>query len=408
MLMRIAVILFLTAFARLMQAGEALPHYFGVNPASLAHVKARLQAGDKSFQPALRKLEADAKDALRTKPPSVMQKTKTPPSGDKHDYLSVAPYYWPDPRKTNGLPYLRHDGKVNPESREESSDHGRVRVMAETVETLALAYYFTGKEAYAAAAARCLRVWFLDPATRMSPNLNYAQGIPGVNTGRGTGIIEGRNLAAAADAAGLLAGSAAWTRKDHEALHAWLGTYLDWLLTSKNGQDEANARNNHGTLYDVQAIRLALVLGRTEVARRIAEAAAKKRIAVQIEPDGKQPLELERTASFSYSRFNLEALFALATLSEPVGVDLWHCPFSDGRYALRAALDFLLPYVADRSKKWPYEQIKQFDGTDFAPLLRQAAVVFKEPRYEETLARFPDVAQDRLQLLYPDLKPSRD
>jgi hypothetical protein len=238
----------------------------------------------------------------------------------------------------------------------------------------------------------------------MNPHLNFAQGIPGLNDGRGTGIIEGRTIAEAADAARLLAGCSAWTQQDQEALRAWLGEYLDWLLTSKNGREEASARNNHGTLYDVQAMRLALVLGKRALAKQIAETARQKRIAVQIEPDGRQPLELERTASFGYSRFNVEALFALATLAEHVGVDLWPYQTPDGR-SMRKALDFLLPYVDSPAKKWPYEQIKPSDPSDFAPLLRQAAVVYHESKYENTLLKFSGTSSKRLQLLYPNPPP---
>ncbi len=401
---RITLIVLVFATCCFAPAQDASPRYFGVKWGALAEVKARLTAGDKALPPALKHLEKEAADALQIAPPSVMQKSKATPSGDPHDYMSTAPYYWPDSRKSNGLPYIRHDGKVNPESRENASDHGRVQLLANTVETLALAYWFTGKETYAAHAARCLQVWFLDPATRMNPNLDYAQAVPGVNTGRGTGIIEGRNIAVAADAAGLLAGSSAWTQPDNEALKAWLKTYLDWLMTSKNGRDEAGARNNHGTLYDVQAMRLALILGRTDLARSIAEAAGQKRIVVQIQADGRQPLELERTASFSYSKFNLEALFALATLADQVGVDLWHYRLPGGLCALPRAVDFLLPYVADPTKPWPYEQIKHVSRTDFGPVLRQAAVVYHEPKYEKVLAAFPEVSRERLQLLYPSSK----
>jgi len=402
----ILIVLVLTTW-RMARAEQPVPRYFGVRPGALAEAKARLAGGDQSLQPALRYLVEQADDALQTSPPSVMEKAKTPPSGDKHDYLSLAPYWWPDPASTNGLPYIRYDGKVNPESRKDAIDLNRNRLMASTVETLALAYYFTGKEAYAEHAARCLRTWFLDPVTRMNPNLNYAQGVPGVNTGRGTGIIEGLNIAEAADAAELLAGSSAWMPKDDEALKAWLKTYLDWLLTSKNGLDEAGARNNHGTLYDVQAVRLALITGRTDVARQIAEAAKQKRIAVQIEPDGRQPLELERTAAFSYSHLNLGGLCMLATLGEHVGVDLWHYQLPDGR-GLARALDFLMPYLVDPPKKWPYQQIKDFSRAEFAPLLRQAALAYNEGKYENILAAFPQVSRQRLQLLYPSLTPRVD
>jgi hypothetical protein len=398
---RFMIGLCLLAAGGLAAAGEVSPRYYGADPGTLEQVKARLAAHDEALQPAFKALVRAADKALMVEPPSVMDKSDVPPSGDKHDYMTIAPYFWPDPTKSNGLPYIRHDGKVNPESREDALDHGRIGLMSSSVETLSLAYYFTGKEAYAEHAAKLLRTWFLDPATRMNPHLNYAQAVLGENTGRGTGILEGRNLAQAADAAQLLAGSAAWTQTDDAALKAWLTTYLDWLLTSKNGKDEAAARNNHGTFYDVQAMEIALVLGKTEVAKQIAEAAEQKRIAVQIQPDGRQPLELERTAALGYSHFNVEALFTLATLSEHVGVDLWHCKLANDRYALPAALDFLAPYVADPTKKWPYEQIKSFDRAGFGPQLRQAALVYHEPKYEKILEGFPGSDRERYQLLFP-------
>ena len=169
MTQHLTFILLVLSTCRMAWTEEPSPRYFGVRPGALAEAKARLAGGDPSLQPALENLVKEADEALQTAPPSVMQKSKTPPSGDKHDYLSVAPYFWPDPARSNGLPYVRHDGKVNPESRDGAFDHGRVRLMASTVETLALGYYFTGKEAYAEHAARCLRVWFLDSATRMNP-----------------------------------------------------------------------------------------------------------------------------------------------------------------------------------------------------------------------------------------------
>ena len=292
---------------RLARADGPGPVFFAVRPGALAEAKTRLAAHDPALETALAALVKAADKALKLPPASVMDKGKIPPSGDKHDYLSQAPYFWPDPKKPDGLPYIRHDGKVNPESRDETFDHDRLGKMAGNVETLALAYYFTGKETYARHAAEALRVWFLDPATHMNPSLQFAQAVPGVNTGRGTGILEGRSVSVAADAAQLLDGSAAWTPADRSAFKAWLESYLNWLLTSRNGQAEAAARNNHGTFYDVQAMELALVLGKTGLAKNIAETAKSKRIALQIEPDGRQPMELARTASFGYSHFNPKA-----------------------------------------------------------------------------------------------------
>jgi hypothetical protein len=381
-------------------AAEPSRPYFGARPGALE--KAKIAATtDEAAGKARKKLIADADKALAVTPPSVMQKTKVPPSGDKHDYMSIAPYYWPNPATKDGLPYQRKDGKVNPESREESAnDTLRARLVGTTVETLALGYYFTGDEKYAEHAAKVLRTWFLDPATKMTPHFRFAQAVPGVNDGRGTGILEARGLADAADAAILLVGSKHWSAADQQALLAWGSVYFEWLTTSKNGQDEHAAKNNHGTWYDVQAVKWALVLGRKDKASEICAEAATRRIGVQIQPDGKQPLELARTASFSYSCFNLRALSALAGLGEHAGVDLWKHRSADGR-SLVVALDFLVPYLGKNPKPWTMQQIHESNDDDVLPVLRAAALATGDDRYESLLKEYSDHRSKRLQLLAP-------
>jgi hypothetical protein len=370
-------------------------------PGALLAAKARLAAGDTALRPALDKLIADADAALKVAPVSVTQKTKLAPSGDRHDYMSTAPYYWPDPTKPNGLPYLRRDGKVNPESRTTASDQMRLEALGRTVETLALAYWFTGREPYAAHAARCLRVWFLDPATKMNPHFNYAQGVPGSNDGRPAGMIEAGGLVDSADASGLLAGSPAWSESDEAALRQWCAAFLDWIRTSKLGRTVSAADNNQATMADVRAVRLAFKVGRDDVAREILSAVGAKRIAVQIAPDGSQPHELTRTKSFGYSRLNLAGLVSLATLAERVGVDLWHFSTPDGR-SLRRAIDFMVPYVRTPPAPWPHEQIAGSDRASFAPLFRQAARVYRADTYAQIAAQFPETDRARFQLLHPD------
>jgi hypothetical protein len=405
MVRSLALILFLPALTGVARADAAEPRWFASPSGALAEAKGRLVAGDASLRSALDALVNSADRALKVIPPSVTHKTKPAPSGSLHDYYSQAPYFWPDPSSPNGLPYIAHDGKVNPESRTKASDQARLQTMGQTVETLALAYYFTSKEAYAAHAASFLRVWFLDSATRMTPHMTFAQAVPGKNNGRGIGIIEAGGISSAADAAGLLLGSAAWTEEDDKAMTVWLSAFLDWLLTSENGRQEASMKQNHGTMYDVQVMRLALVLGRTELARQVAEAARQKRIAVQIEPDGRQPMELKRTKSFSYSRLNLRGLAALATLADRVGVDLWHYQTADGR-SIRKAVDFMLPYVKTPPEKWPYQQIVALDRAELAPVFRQAAVAYREARYEQVVSGFPGIENALFQLLHP-VSPGR-
>jgi hypothetical protein len=327
----------------------------------------RVMRGDPSVHPALEKLKHDADEAMTAGPFSVVNKSQTPPSGDKHDYMSLAPYFWPDPTKPDGLPYIRRDGERNPEIRT-ITDHAQLSKMIDTVQTLSLAYYFTRDERYGARAVTLLRTFFLDPATRMNPNLQFAQAIKGVNTGRGIGIIETSRLVDVDDAIGLLQGSAAWTHDDDSALRNWFDAYLTWLTTSQNGKDESGWKNNHGTHYDVQVTTYALFLGKRDMARQTISEVPTKRIAVQIEPDGRQPLELERTKAWSYSIMNLRGLLELCRLGRHVDVDLWNYQSPDGR-SIRKALDFLRPF-ARGEKQWPYEQINGFRPEGALVLMR--------------------------------------
>jgi hypothetical protein len=373
------------------------PRVFLLDAKSLSAIRQRVRAGDPNLAPALAKLKHDALADLSTGTISVVTKTVIPPSGDKHDYMSQAPYFWPDPDKTNGLPYLRRDGERNPEINK-ITDHRAVDQLTEKTETLALAWYFTGDEVCAAKCAEILRVFFFDPATRMNPNLQFAQGIPGINTGRGIGIIESRGFTHVVDAAGLLAGSKAWTDADQRQLQEWFTQYLNWMQQSENGQAEAAAKNNHGTYYDIQAVSFAMFIGRTNLAVAVLRTAREKRIAVQIEPDGTQPLELERTRGWGYSQANLEGLMLLARLGENVGVDLWNFQTADGR-SIRNALDYLAPF-AFGEKAWPYQQIGGWQPQILFPLLRQAAVKYSDPKYQEWLKKLPsEDSASRINLL---------
>jgi hypothetical protein len=184
-------------------------------------------------------------------------------------------------------------------------------------------------------------------------------------------------------------------------MREWFAAYLNWLRTSKNGRDEAAAANNHGSWYDAQVATFALFAGEAdESVKKFLEECKAKRVARQIEPDGRQPLELRRTKAFDYSIVNLRGLFALATLGDRVGVDLWHFETADGR-SIRKALDWLVPY-ATGEQKWTFEQITTLRGGSLAPLLRRAAMAYREERYEKLIEKLGRADLGTAGLLYPN------
>jgi len=378
-------LLALLVAAAAVHAAEPLPQVYSLHADALADARARLAKGDPALAPALARLREDADRALKLKPPSVMDKSRTPPSGDKHDYLSQAPYWWPDPSKPDGLPYIQHDGKHNPEA-DRGTDAPAWGRMASNAETLGLAYYFTHDEAYAAHAALLIRTWFINPATRMNPNVNFGQYIPGINEGRGIGLISFRAFTNVCNTLGLIAGSPAWTADDDKAFRQWLSAYFDWLMTSRNGRDEAHATNNHGTWFDVQAAEIALFLGQTDAARKILTEGLEKRLASQVMPDGSEPEELRRTKSLSYSLFDLQALTNLSVLAEHVNVDWWAYTTKDGR-SLRAALRYLAPY-ADPAKPWIKNDLVPAGRSALLPLFAEALRHGDDPQFRELLAKF--------------------
>lgn len=372
----------------------------------IRHLNAVRQLLDEpAYAASLAALTAKADQALEAEPLSVMIKTKIPASGDKHDYMSLARYFWPDPEKPDGLPYINRDGHSNPELKE--LDRERLGETAERVTVLSLAYFFTRDEKYARKAVSLLRTWFLDEDTKMNPNLEYAQMIPGHNGGKGRcyGILDTYSFVQMLDAVALLEGSEAFDDEDSSALKSWFSELLDWILSSPQGREEAAAANNHGTAYDAQVIAFAIYAGREEIARKVIEEFPLRRIFTQIAPDGSQPHELSRTLAYHYSHYNLTHFIDVFLMAEKLSIDIDSALSEDGR-SFYKALDFLVPYIAeDGQDRWPYEQIHGFEEVSrkLCKDLYRTAVYLDPSRtdYLELFHSHADVAPDDIfNLLY--------
>jgi hypothetical protein len=382
-------------------AATQLPRVFALRPEELVVAKEFRGGINGPLGAARAQLLKEADAQLNAPIIAVTDKhTLMPPSGDKHDYFSLSPYWWPDPSKPNGLPYIRHDGETNPESKIDL-DQPRVAQMGSNVSTLALAWYLTGDEKYAKRSADQLRAWFLDPATKMNPHLRFAQLVKGNDAERGSGIVDTRWFIEAVDAAGLLQGSKSWTPADDAALKTWFRSYLDWLLTSPNGKHEHDAKNNHGSWYAAQTETYSLFVGDSARARQIADD-AKARIGWQIKADGTQPIELERTRSMHYSGFNVEALSRLAEGARHVGVDLWHYQAPEGGSIQRAIRN--LARYTNSTEKWPGQQIDPVSLDLLTIHFRRDLVILGDKEMIPVLKRLPqkELARDRSALLYPD------
>ncbi|MFB7500493.1 alginate lyase family protein [Streptomyces sp. NPDC056161] len=370
-----AVVAFAAVVVPGAQAAPKAPDTAVLDGARLQRTKVRLDHGDRRLWPVLKDLTARADTWLDQGPWTVVDKPRPAPGGDVHDYLSQAPYWWPSTAPTAGnpwgCPYVQRDGQRNPEV-DSGTDRQDVERVFDSAYDLSLAWYYTGDRRYAEKAGQILRTWFLDPATRMNPNLNHAQFIPCKYDGRAIGIIDfSQSYTGVVDALAILAtGAPGWTGADRSGMARWNSDFRDWLKDSDFGKEEGAAANNHGTFYDMQLAALAYATGDTALARRTVLDARAGRIDPQIAGDGSQPQELARTRSWHYSTFDLVAYTRLAAIGRHVGVDLWAYRGPDGQ-SLFKAVDYLLP-AATGAAAWPHPEL-EFERFAASDVVRAAA-----------------------------------
>jgi hypothetical protein len=372
---------------------------FLLRPDWLAATKAR-GANDPALADAWKDLFSRADKALAGPTYSVVDKTRVPPSGDKHDYMSMGPYWWPDANRPNGEPYLRRDGEVNPERNGDAFDATRMDRMGRAVEALALAHYFSDDRRYALKAAELVRAWFIDPATRMNPNARFAQGVPGRTPGRGAGVLDTTRLTRVVEGIGLIAPSKVLSAQELATLERWFSDYTTWMMTSPTGQEERDASNNHGVWYDFQLAHFALFARRDDIARTVIEQVPSHRLARQIQPDGKMPRELERTRAYHYSIYALRAAANLADLAGCVHVDLWR---GQGAPRFKAALNYIVPYVG-REREFPHPDLKPGPDEGSYELFTRAAWAYGDMEYRRAagvLAAYNPTSQIHLTIARP-------
>ena len=319
-----------------------------------------------------------ANDYLKRAPQTITAFPAARSAGGRHDFFSEGDYWWPDPNNPDG-PYIRRDGQSNPAN---FVEHRRA-LMRLSVEMPALtaAWVLTKEPRYADHARRHLRAWFVDPATRMNPTLQFAQAIHGITNGRGTGIIDTIHLVEVARAIAALRDGHAMPDREFAPVRRWFVDYNEWLTTSKNGIEERDAKNNHGTCWVMQVAAFAALTGdrgRMDMCRTRFKTVL---VPTQIAADGSFPLELERTKPYGYSLFNLDAM---ATTCQLLGGDAWTFTLPDGR-GIRRAMAFMAPFIRDKAA-WPHAKDVEYDSEwpmRHASLLF-AGIALDEPSYLAT------------------------
>ena len=322
-----------------------------------------------------RRLRAEAEKRAREGPWSVTSERPEDLELDPHDYFSEAPYWWPNPEDPKG-PYVRRDGQYNPGRF--TANKAALNAMCDAVFTLGTAAYFLDEPRYAQRAARDIRAWFIDPKTRMNPNLEYSQAIRGVNTGRGAGIIDGRVFIRAIQGMEFLAQTGLWDSRDQLAVHKWFDEYLHWLTRSKNGEEEKRSGNNHASWWTAQIAAVASFVENKAEQQAAFDYYREHIFPKQIRADGSAPREETRTRSLWYSTFNLDAYTTVCRIAQVNGVNLWGVRAKHGA-TIATVLDYLEPYLSD-PRKWMKEQISEFpnDGMYF---LAFAGMGLKKPEY---------------------------
>lgn len=324
-------------------------------------------------------------------------------AGGPRDYFSEGDYWWPDPQNPSG-PYIRRDGMSNPDNFT-AHRHALIRLSLQ-VPALTAAWRLTRDPRYAAHAAKHLRAWFLDAATLMHPNLQYSQAIHGLATGRGTGIIDTIHLVEVVRSIPFLEHSGALAPAELRGLRAWFATYLGWMTTSKNGKEERDAKNNHGTCWLMQASEFAAFTANRELSEFSRRRFKEVLVPEQIAADGSFPRELSRTKPYGYCLFNLDAMATVCQILSTADDNLFSYTLPDGR-GFAMAMAFMFPFIADK-KSWPYpNDVEYFDDWPVRqPSLLFAGIALSKPEYFAVWRRLnPNPTVEEIIRNYPIRQP---
>ncbi len=353
-----------TASALLLRAQSDSANAILIDAAQAAKLRAALQHDD-AFRIAATAIARLADSAQHSGPWSVTtHRPENTPAGP-NDYYSEGPYWWPDPKNPAG-PYIRKDGERNPARF--MGNRNDLGSMCTAVLALGMGAYLIGDSRCGAQASRILATWYLDPKTRMNPNLQYGQAVRGHNTGRGTGIIDTVSMIHVTQGVRLLELAGVLDSNIAEGVRRWFADYAQWMNTSKNGNDEKKSGNNHATWWTAQIAAYASLTRDSSLVNMAWNHYRDYLVPTEIQPDGSCPREEARTNSLGYSTMNLDAFSVICRIAQIHGVDLWTYRTKAG-IGVEKSFDYLIPFV-QHPEQWRKQQISKYssDGAVFPGL----------------------------------------
>jgi len=326
-------------------------------------------------------------------PVTVTNEVSIRSAGGAHDFYSEGDYWWPDPENPEGA-YIRRDGQTNPDN---FVAHRLAMIrFSRIVGMHTSAYLLTGDQKFAEATGKHLEAWFINPATRMNPTMNYAQAIKGRATGRGIGIIDAIHLVEVARSVEILKKNHVLHDESVSEIKHWFVEFVEWLTTHPYGIEEMNTKNNHATCWVMQVGAFARLTGNEPVVKFCRDRFKEVLLPTQMAKNGSFPLELERTKPYGYSLFNLDAMIATAEILSDEEHNLYEFSTADGKNLDKGA-EFLYPFVKDKSQ-WPYdEDVMYWDEWPVRhPFLLFAGKAYQKSEYIElwsSLEGYPETEE---------------
>ncbi|WWC93015.1 uncharacterized protein L201_007979 [Kwoniella dendrophila CBS 6074] len=276
--------------------------------------------------------------------------------GGKNQLFTVKPYWW----QTEDGKWEWRDGQRNPECAKPQGQE-QLQALAKEVHTLALGLlYITDFERRQECIGKIqtlLKTFFVDPETRMEPQVRFSQCHPGEDPIRGNdAFVIAIRFLILVDQAIILAGSCIDSRLVMQ-VKSWIHEQAEWMLTSEQG---LKAKSSRKPLWYYVILSCHLRLSSDE------ESITQAKIAfgewMNVYPTAEKAFENELKHDNRRHRclFTLEPIFLLASLTVSRNQESNQIPNDEIKDYLHNLIDFLKTKVEKGPIEDPLENDIRF------------------------------------------------